>query len=88
MTVPFVVLSAVLMQGSQVANSYALVWWQDKCVLSLSSRDALIRVCSTFHKPFSFYQVLYALLGIAQSIFTYALCAAPRGMPMTLTLCF
>ncbi|KAJ7204160.1 ABC protein [Mycena pura] len=56
-TVPFVLLSAVLMQSSQVANSYALVWWQE----------------NTFHKPFSFYQVLYALLGIAQAIFTYAL---------------
>ncbi|KAJ7204157.1 ABC protein [Mycena pura] len=56
-TVPLVLLSAVLIQGSQAAGSYALVWWQ----------------ANTFHKPFSFYQVLYALLGIAQAIFTYAL---------------
>ncbi|KAJ7040911.1 ABC protein [Mycena alexandri] len=57
LTVPMVVLAAVLMQGAQVVNSYALVWWED---------DA-------FHKPFSFYQVLYALLGIAQATFTYLL---------------
>ncbi|KAJ7717861.1 ABC protein [Mycena metata] len=56
-TVPAIVLAAVLMQGAQVVNSYALVWWED---------DA-------FHKPFSFYQVLYALLGIAQATFTYLL---------------
>ncbi|KAJ6518372.1 ABC protein [Mycena vulgaris] len=57
LTVPPVVLAAVLMQGAQVANSYALVWWQD----------------DTFNKSFTFYQVLYALLGIAQAVFTYLL---------------
>jgi hypothetical protein len=30
LTVPVIVLMAVLMQGSQVANSYVLVWWQGK----------------------------------------------------------
>ncbi|KAJ6471750.1 ABC protein [Mycena vitilis] len=57
MTVPAIVLTAILMQGSQTANSYSLVWWQG----------------NTFNKPFSFYQTLYALLGIAQAIFTYLL---------------
>ncbi|KAJ7852235.1 ABC protein [Mycena leptocephala] len=57
LTVPAIVLVAVLMQGSQVANSYVLVWWQG----------------NTFDKPFSFYQILYALLGISQATFTYLL---------------
>ncbi|KAJ7165411.1 P-loop containing nucleoside triphosphate hydrolase protein [Mycena filopes] len=56
-TVPVIVLTAVLMQGAQVVNSYALVWWEN----------------DTFHRPFSFYQILYALLGIAQALFTYLL---------------
>ncbi|KAJ7097441.1 ABC protein [Mycena epipterygia] len=55
LTVPFIVLTAILMQGSSVANSYVLVWWED----------------NAFDKPFTFYQVLYALLGISQSFFTY-----------------
>ncbi|KAJ6571086.1 ABC protein [Mycena capillaripes] len=53
----FILLAAILMQGSQVANSYALVWWQG----------------NTFDKPFSFYQILYALLGISQTTFTYVM---------------
>ncbi|KAJ7831040.1 hypothetical protein B0H13DRAFT_2432174 [Mycena leptocephala] len=60
LTVPVIVLVAVFMQGSQVANSYALVWWQG----------------NTFDKPFSFYQILYALLWISQATFTYLLCVA------------
>ncbi|KAJ6632266.1 P-loop containing nucleoside triphosphate hydrolase protein [Mycena sp. CBHHK59/15] len=56
-TVPLILLSAILMQGSQVANSYALVWWED----------------NSFNRSFTFYQVLYALLGISQAIFTYLL---------------
>ncbi|KAJ7309378.1 ABC protein [Mycena albidolilacea] len=54
LSVPAIVLAAILMQGSAVANSYVLVWWQ----------------ANTFQKPFSFYQILYALLGIAQAVFT------------------
>ncbi|KAJ7224976.1 ABC protein [Mycena haematopus] len=57
LTVPIIMLAAILMQGSSVANSYTLVWWQ----------------ANTFNKPFSFYQLLYALLGIAQAIFTFLL---------------
>ncbi|KAF7289946.1 ABC protein [Mycena indigotica] len=55
LTVAVIVILAGLMQGAQVMNSYALVWWQD----------------NTFQKPFKFYQVLYALLGILQTLFTY-----------------
>ncbi|KAJ7500976.1 ABC protein [Mycena galericulata] len=55
LTVPAVVLATFLMQGSQVLNSYSLVWWED----------------ITFDKSFKFYQILYAMLGISQSIFTY-----------------
>nr|GAT42790.1 ABC protein [Mycena chlorophos] len=52
-----IVVSATLMQSAQVLNSYSLVWWED----------------NTFQKPFSFYQTLYAVLGIVQTIFTYIL---------------
>ncbi|KAJ7259774.1 ABC protein [Mycena rebaudengoi] len=55
--VPLIILAAILMQGSQVANSYTLVWWQQ----------------NTFNRSFSFYQVLYALTGISQTVFTYLL---------------
>ncbi|KAF7295535.1 ABC protein [Mycena indigotica] len=53
--VVIVVLMATIMQASQVVNSYALVWWQR----------------NTFNKSFAFYQVLYALLGIVQALFTF-----------------
>ncbi|KAJ6537690.1 P-loop containing nucleoside triphosphate hydrolase protein [Mycena capillaripes] len=54
LTVPAIVLAAILMQGSAVANSYVLVWWQ----------------ADTFHKGYSFYQMLYAVLGVSQALFT------------------
>ncbi|KAJ7086329.1 ABC protein [Mycena belliarum] len=57
LSVPLLVVTAILMQSSAVANSYALVWWQD----------------NTFKKSFTFYQVLYAILGIMQTFFTYML---------------
>ncbi|KAL5504423.1 hypothetical protein ACEPAH_8498 [Sanghuangporus vaninii] len=53
LTVPLTIVFMFLMQGSQVLNSYTLVWWEG----------------DTFHHPFSFYQILYAMLGIAQSLF-------------------
>ncbi|KAF8896584.1 P-loop containing nucleoside triphosphate hydrolase protein [Infundibulicybe gibba] len=56
-TVPLLVLSILLMQGSQIVNSYTLVWWQS----------------DTFHQPFSFYQILYAGLGLSQALFTFLL---------------
>ncbi|KAJ3535552.1 hypothetical protein NM688_g6963 [Phlebia brevispora] len=53
LTLPPILLFMVLMQSSQILNSYTLVWWQ----------------ANTFDRPNSFYQVLYACLGIGQSLF-------------------
>ncbi|KAF5393181.1 hypothetical protein D9757_001344 [Collybiopsis confluens] len=53
-TIPLIVLTIIFMQGSQIVNAYTLVWWQ----------------ANTFLKPFLFYQVLYACLGISQAVFT------------------
>ncbi|KAJ7642099.1 ABC protein [Roridomyces roridus] len=55
LTVPAVILATLLMQGSAAANSYTLVWWEN----------------NTFDKSFTFYQVMYALLGISQAAFTF-----------------
>ncbi|KAK7018185.1 ABC protein [Favolaschia claudopus] len=54
---PLIILAATLMQGSAVANSYVLVWWQ----------------ADSFNRSFSFYQLLYAMTGISQTIFTFIL---------------
>ncbi|KAF5334268.1 hypothetical protein D9758_015549 [Tetrapyrgos nigripes] len=56
-TVPLVLLSMLLMQGSQIVNTYSLIWWQG----------------NTFNRPYSFYQVLYAGLGVSQAFFTFAI---------------
>lgn len=29
-TLPFIMIFMILMQGSQILNSYTLVWWQAK----------------------------------------------------------
>ncbi|SJL08922.1 related to YOR1-ABC transporter [Armillaria ostoyae] len=55
--VSFVTLAVMLMQGSQILSSYTLIWWQ----------------ANAFHCPFSFYQVLYAGLGLSQALFTMLL---------------
>ncbi|PPR03680.1 hypothetical protein CVT24_007801 [Panaeolus cyanescens] len=55
LTLPFLLIAMVMMQGSQILSSYTLVWWQ----------------ANFFNRPFSFYQILYAALGIAQSISTF-----------------
>ncbi|TCD60600.1 hypothetical protein EIP91_009818 [Steccherinum ochraceum] len=55
-TVPILVLCAILMQASQILNSYTLVWWQ----------------ANKWDRPNSFYQILYACLGLSQSFFTFA----------------
>ncbi|KAJ7678473.1 ABC protein [Mycena rosella] len=54
-TLPFVMLAVLGMQACQISNSYTLVWWQ----------------ANTFNRPFSFYQTLYAVLGVSQAIFTF-----------------
>ncbi|THV08675.1 P-loop containing nucleoside triphosphate hydrolase protein [Dendrothele bispora CBS 962.96] len=56
-TATLTVMVILLMQGSQIVNTYSLVWWQ----------------ANTFNRPFSFYQTLYACLGISQSLFTFGL---------------
>lgn len=56
-TLSLVALAVILMQGSQILSSYILVWWQ----------------ANAFHRPFSFYQVLYASLGLSQALFTMLL---------------
>ncbi|KAF8183977.1 ABC protein [Pholiota molesta] len=55
-TTPLLVLAIVLLQGSLITSSYTLVWWQ----------------ANTFDRPFSFYQTLYAGMGIAQAVFTFS----------------
>ncbi|KAF9484380.1 ABC protein [Pholiota conissans] len=54
-TAPLLFLAIVLLQGSLITSSYTLVWWQS----------------NTFDRPFSFYQSLYAGLGVAQAVFTF-----------------
>lgn len=57
---PLILLSVVMMQASQVMNSYTLVWWQ----------------ANTWNRSTSFYQILYGCLGIGQAIFSSFLCAS------------
>ncbi|KAI6025620.1 ABC protein [Pisolithus orientalis] len=59
-TLPLVLLFMLLMQTSQVMNSYTLVWWES----------------NAWHRSNSFYQTLYGCLGVAQAIFTFLLGAS------------
>ncbi|KAF8530145.1 ABC protein [Hysterangium stoloniferum] len=59
-TVPLVVISAVLMQGISVLNTYVLVWWQ----------------ADTFHRSQAFYMTIYGCLGLSQAFFTFTLGAS------------
>ncbi|KAG1750701.1 ABC protein [Suillus lakei] len=56
-TAPLVLFFMVVMQGSQVLNSYTLVWWES----------------NKFDRPDSFYQILYGCLGVSQLVFTFLL---------------
>ncbi|KAG1750696.1 ABC protein [Suillus lakei] len=56
-TAPLVLFFMVVMQGSQVLNSYMLVWWES----------------NKFDRPDSFYQILYGCLGVSQAVFTFLL---------------
>ncbi|KAF9074671.1 ABC protein [Rhodocollybia butyracea] len=56
-TVPAIILSVLLAQGSQIVNSYTLVWWE----------------ANQFGWSFSLYEILYAALGIFQATFTVLL---------------
>ncbi|KAG0698327.1 ABC protein, partial [Suillus ampliporus] len=57
LTGPLVVFFMIAMQGSQILNSYTLVWWES----------------NKFDRPMSFYQTLYGCLGVGQAIFTLLL---------------
>lgn len=46
-------------------------------MISFAAVASAGRSCSSaFNRPFSFYQVLYAGLGISQAIFTFLLCVS------------
>ncbi|KAL4062863.1 ABC protein [Scleroderma citrinum] len=51
-TVPLILFFVILMQTSQIMNTYTLVWWE----------------ANTWNRPNSFYQILYGSLGVAQAI--------------------
>ncbi|KAH9929982.1 P-loop containing nucleoside triphosphate hydrolase protein [Fomitopsis serialis] len=55
-TGPVVLLFIILMQGCTIMNSYTLIWWEE----------------DNWGKGNSFYQILYACLGIGQAFFTFA----------------
>ncbi|KAK7032833.1 ABC protein [Favolaschia claudopus] len=66
-TMPFLLLAVLGMQGCQISNSYTLVWWQQ----------------NKFNQTFSFYQTLYALLGVSQAMFTFLMGLAIDMLSMT-----
>uniref|UniRef100_A0A8H7Y0W3 ABC transporter n=1 Tax=Psilocybe cubensis TaxID=181762 RepID=A0A8H7Y0W3_PSICU len=55
--VPSLLLSLALLQGATVMSSYWLVWWQE----------------NTFERSQGFYMGLYAMLGVAQAIFSFTM---------------
>ncbi|KAI0733631.1 ABC protein [Fomitopsis betulina] len=56
-TGPGVLLFVILGQGCTIMNSYTLIWWEE----------------DQWGKANWFYQTLYALLGVGQAIFTFAI---------------
>ncbi|BGP39125.1 hypothetical protein JCM10450v2_003079 [Rhodotorula kratochvilovae] len=56
-TFPLLLASMVLQQGAQVLSGYLLVWWQE---------DA-------FDQSMGFYEGLYAMFGVLQAIFSFAI---------------
>ncbi|CDO74908.1 hypothetical protein BN946_scf184988.g15 [Trametes cinnabarina] len=61
---PLLILCIVAMQGSSIMNNYTLIWWQ----------------ANTWHRPNSFYQTLYACLGVSQALFTFGVGAVMDEM--------
>ncbi|EPS96092.1 hypothetical protein FOMPIDRAFT_101769 [Fomitopsis schrenkii] len=57
LTGPVILLFIMLAQGCTIMNSYTLIWWEE----------------DEWGKANSFYQILYACLGIGQATFTFAL---------------
>ncbi|GAA6012116.1 hypothetical protein JCM10207_005134 [Rhodosporidiobolus poonsookiae] len=56
-TFTLLAFSVALQQGAQVVGSYLLVWWQE----------------DEFNQPQSFYEGMYAMLGVLQAVFSFAL---------------
>ncbi|KZT00765.1 ABC protein [Laetiporus sulphureus 93-53] len=54
-TFPILLLCVLLMQGSTIMNTYTLIWWEE----------------DEWGRPNSFFQILYACLGIGQAVFTF-----------------
>ncbi|KDR69404.1 hypothetical protein GALMADRAFT_272012 [Galerina marginata CBS 339.88] len=54
-TAPLVIFTCIVAQGSNLMSSYTLIWWSK----------------NTFHQSLAFYQVLYAVLGIVQTLFIF-----------------
>ncbi|KAI0661576.1 ABC protein [Cubamyces menziesii] len=52
---PILMLCMLAMQCSSIMNNYTLIWWQ----------------ANTWNRPNSFYQTLYACLGVSQALFTF-----------------
>ncbi|KAH9856552.1 ABC protein [Lenzites betulinus] len=63
-TGPILVVCMLAMQISQIMNSYTLIWWQ----------------ANTWDRPNSFYQTLYACLGVSQAVFTFGVGVAMDEM--------
>ncbi|KAI6039826.1 ABC protein [Pisolithus marmoratus] len=61
---PLIIVFIFVMQVSQIMNTYALVWWES----------------NTWNRPDSFYQTLYACLGIVQALFTFIVGASVDTM--------
>ncbi|KAI6039827.1 ABC protein [Pisolithus marmoratus] len=61
---PLIIMFIFVMQGSQIMNTYALVWWES----------------NTWNRPDSFYQILYACLGMVQALFTFIVGASVDTM--------
>ncbi|KAI0956120.1 hypothetical protein AcV7_006609 [Taiwanofungus camphoratus] len=63
-TAPLLLLFMVVMQGSQIMNNYTLIWWE----------------AYKWGRSNSFFQTLYACLGISQAVFTFAVGATMDEM--------
>ncbi|GAA5994171.1 uncharacterized protein JCM10292_001909 [Rhodotorula paludigena] len=56
-TFPLLLLSILFQQSAQVLGSYLLVWWQE----------------DEFNQSMGFYEGLYAMLGVLQALFSFAI---------------
>ncbi|GAA5974663.1 hypothetical protein JCM5350_001237 [Sporobolomyces pararoseus] len=55
LTFSLLIISVILQQTAQVVGSYVLVWWQD----------------DQFNRSSSFYEGMYAFLGVMQAVFSF-----------------